>query len=126
MNLNKLSPLVTALVLLQSAACVSSAGAVESGDGSDPATVSTTASTQTQESPTSVARASGVGMGQSTCESFPHMQDECVWYACQNGTCLGIQMCWRMKPDNFPQCVFWDYPDPDMCCPDTAGQVVVW
>ena len=56
------------------------------------------------------------------CADFPWYEEECRYFACQGETCLAIQMCWRVD-ENGARCAFWDYPD-DLCCPDTAGQVV--
>ena len=119
--------LVTALVPFVSAGCVSSAESVESGPGLDSESYSTSLSNRSQELPISAARASTTGgASPATCEDFPQLESECVWFACHEdfASCLGIQLCWRLKPDGQAVCSFWDYPDPDLCCPDTTGQVV--
>lgn len=51
-------------------------------------------------------------------------KDECVYWACKDETCLALQMCWRETEDGFYHCAFWDYPDDNLVCPDTAGTVV--
>lgn len=57
-------------------------------------------------------------------DQYLHMEAECRWWVCKDGTCLAMQMCWRMDEDGQARCTFWDYPDDTMCCPDTAGQTV--
>ena len=123
--------LFSAIVALNSAACVASAASAESGLGSDEPSIDVsmniggTPVTPVISAASVSTMAKGLQKHAPSCEDFTSvMQQECVWFACQGETCLALQMCWRMRDDGFATCSFWDYPDPNMCCPDTAGQVV--
>lgn len=111
-----------ALVLQSSVGCADSGDVDVSGSGLDFASA-VPANPSHVGSDTPSISAAPASTADAVCGDFPLMQGECVWHVCSDSACLGLQMCWRMNGP-FPQCVFWDYPDPDLCCPDTAGQVV--
>ncbi len=130
-------------VLLGSAGCVSSAIVEESGLGLESSAVEDASILSNGASSTSAGSAAFSGFrshssdSSSACNEEPTvlrcspaaeearsiLEGECRWFACEGGTCLAIQMCWRVREDGGATCTFWDYPG-EVCCPDTAGQVV--